>query len=199
MQLRWMFVVAAIGVVLTCALPSAAHAEKLAGRLITFKKTFDGWWDVACDTDPDGADARCYVQYVDPYRVKPKFRAAMVDFLYRRKADGAAEPVITFDVEPDLSFARDVRLTVIAGDGAEKEISVAACPSGKCVFAGGTAQAMLIRWSSARTAAVAHPRTLRRDRGARVAAWQYARDRADHWRAAKGARAAVTFVHELHR
>lgn len=149
MQLRWMFVVAAIGVVLTCALPSAAHAEKLAGRLITFKKTFDGWWDVACDTDPDGADARCYVQYVDPYRVKPKFRAAMVDFLYRRKADGAAEPVITFDVEPDLSFARDVRLTVIAGDGAEKEISVAACPSGKCVFAGGTAQAMLIRWSSA--------------------------------------------------
>jgi len=149
MGMRWAFVVIAIGVVLSFALPQATHAEKLAGRLITFKKTFDGWWDVACDTDPDGADARCYVQYVDPYRVKPRLRAAMVDFLYRRNAGGKAEPVITFDVEPDLSFARDVRLTVIGMDGAEKEISVATCPSGQCVFAGGTAQAMLVRWSGA--------------------------------------------------
>ncbi len=153
MHIRRTLVAVAVGVMLAGALPHAllgvAHAEELAGRLITFKKTFDGWWDVACDTDTDGGDARCYVQYVDPYRVKPRLRAAMVDFLYRQKIDGNAEPVITFDVEPDLSFARDVRLTIVGADGAEKEISVAACPSGKCVFAGGLAQAMLIRWSRA--------------------------------------------------
>lgn len=149
MRVGWAFVAATIGLALVYGLPRAAQAEQLAGRLITFKKTFDGWWDVACDTAPDGSDARCYVQYVDPYQVKPKFRAAMVDFLYRRTADGAAEPVITFDVEPDLSFARDVRLAIIGADGAEKAVTVAACPSGKCVFAGGAAKAMLIRWSGA--------------------------------------------------
>ena len=73
------------------------HAAKLDGRLITFKKSFDGWWDVACDTAPDGTDARCYVQYVDPYRTTPHLRAAMVDFLYRKTTGGKAEPIITFD------------------------------------------------------------------------------------------------------
>lgn len=129
----------------------ALRADTLPGRLITFKQTFDGWWDVACDTAPDGSDARCYVQYVDPYRTTPRLRAAMVDFLYRRTANGATEPVITFDVEPDLSFARDVRLAIITADGAEKEIPTAACPGGKCVIAGGLARAMLIRWSRAQT------------------------------------------------
>ena len=52
---------------LVFAQAQTVQAEKLAGRLITFKKSFDGWWDVACDTAPDGTDARCYVQYVDPY------------------------------------------------------------------------------------------------------------------------------------
>lgn len=130
---------------------AAVHADTLPGRLITFKQTFDGWWDVACDTAPDGSDARCYVQYVDAYRTQPRLRAAMVDFLYRRAANGGAEPVITFDVEPDLSFARDVRLSIITADGAEKEIATTACPRGKCIIAGGLAQAMLIRWSRAKT------------------------------------------------
>lgn len=129
----------------------AVHADTLPGRLITFKQTFDGWWDVACDTAPDGSDARCYLQYVDPYRTTPRLRAAMVDLLYRRTGDGGAEPVITFDVGPDLSFARDVRLSIIAADGAEKEIPTAACPGGKCVIVGGLAKAMLIRWSRAKT------------------------------------------------
>ena len=95
MALRYAVIAAMIGLVLTSAWPPATKADQLPGRLITFKKTFDGWWDVACDTAPDGSDPRCYVQYVDPYRVQPKLRAAMVDFLYRRRADGASEPVIT--------------------------------------------------------------------------------------------------------
>ena len=141
---------AAIGLFLASGWLHATKADQLPGRLITFKKTFDGWWDVACDTAPDGSQPRCYVQYVDAYQVKPKLRAVMVDFLYRRSVDGRSAPVITFDVEPDLSFARDVRLAIIGEDDAEKAVSVIDCPTGKCVFAGGTAQAMLIRWSRAK-------------------------------------------------
>ena len=141
---------AAIGLLLASGWPHATKADQLPGRLITFKKTFDGWWDVACDTAPDGSQPRCYVQYVDAYQVKPKLRAAMVDFLYRRSGDDQSVPVITFDVEPDLSFARDVRLAIIGGDGAEKAVSVVNCPTGKCVFTGAAAQAMLIRWSRAK-------------------------------------------------
>ncbi|MGI9475775.1 MAG: hypothetical protein ACR2PI_03665 [Hyphomicrobiaceae bacterium] len=150
MQWVWVRGVTVILMALVQGAPPAAQAETLPGRLITFKKTFDGWWDVACDTAPNGSDARCYVQYVDPYRVTPKLRAVMVDFLYRRADDGDAEPVITFDVEPDLSFARDVRLAIVGADGTEKEIAVSACTGGKCVFAGGKAKAMLIRWSGAK-------------------------------------------------
>lgn len=127
-----------------------AHAEKLAGRLITFKKSFDGWWDVACDTAPDGTDARWYVQYVDPYSYAPNFRAAMVDFLYRKTTGGSAEPVITFDVEPDLSFARDVKMSIVAADGRERPIPVGGCKSAKCVFARTSAHVMLVRWSGAK-------------------------------------------------
>ena len=80
MQWVWMRGVTVILMALVHGAPPAAQADTLPGRLITFKKTFDGWWDVACDTAPDGTDARCYVQYVDPYRVTPKLRAVMVDF-----------------------------------------------------------------------------------------------------------------------
>jgi hypothetical protein len=41
---------------------SGLAAGKLAGRPIIFKKTFDGWWDVACDAAPDGSDPCCYMQ-----------------------------------------------------------------------------------------------------------------------------------------
>ena len=150
MAVKPTFTTVAIGLLLALGWPQATNADQLPGRLITFKKTFDGWWDVACDTAPDGTQPRCYVQYVDAYQVKPKLRAAMVDFLYRRSANGRSVPVITFDVEPDLSFARDVRLAIINGDGAEKAVSVVDCPTGKCVFTGATAQAMLIRWSRAK-------------------------------------------------
>ena len=135
---------------LVFAQAQTVQAEKLAGRLITFKKSFDGWWDVACDTAPDGTDARCYVQYVDPYSFAPNFRAAMVDFLYRKTATGSAEPVITFDVEPDLSFARDVAMSIVDADGAEKAMPVGGCEGAKCVFAGTSASVMLVRWSGAK-------------------------------------------------
>ena len=40
-------------------------AYKFTGCLLTYHKVFDVWWDVACDTAPDGTDARCYAQYVN--------------------------------------------------------------------------------------------------------------------------------------
>ncbi|MFT5510412.1 MAG: hypothetical protein ACI89J_003506, partial [Hyphomicrobiaceae bacterium] len=72
------------------------------------------------------------------------------DFLYRKTEDGSAEPVITFDVEPDLSFAADVKMSTVAADGAEKLIPVGECKSAKCVFAGTSAHVMLVRWSGAK-------------------------------------------------
>ncbi len=136
--------------VLSTGMMSSATADKLDGRLITFKKTFDGWWDVACDTAPDGTDARCYVQYVDPYSLPPNLRAAMVDFVYRKSSNGTAEPVISFDVEPDLSFARDVEMTIVGEDGSAKRVAMHGCPTGNCVFTGTTARVLLVRWSNAK-------------------------------------------------
>ncbi len=137
----------------TLAASASAQSGTLPGRLITFKQVFDGWWDVACDTAPDGTDPRCYVQYVDPYSLPPKFRAAMVDLLYRRSAGGKgeAEPVITFDIEPGLSFARDVTMQIERADGTREAMAVAQCPTAKCIYAGAAAEAILQRWSSART------------------------------------------------
>ena len=127
---------------------TVAAAEKLAGRYITFKKVYDGWWDAVCDTAPDGTDPRCYVQYVDPYSPSPKFRAAMVDFIYRRIDSGKSEPVITFDVEPDLSFAKHVRMTIIGPAGKREAMPVVQCPTSKCVYSGAAASAILASWST---------------------------------------------------
>ena len=126
-------------------------ANKLPGRLITFHKVFDTWWDVACDTAPDGTDARCYAQYVDVYSRKPHFRAAIVDFLYRPGADQQPEPVITFNIEPDLSYARDAKMVLVRNNGTTSAIDSRRCPTAKCVFTGNAGRAMLDDWSKAKT------------------------------------------------
>ena len=150
MQIRFLFTLFAALLAITDFSSRNAAAGTLPGRLIAYKKTFDGWWDVACDSAPDGSDARCYVQYVDPYRYPPNLRAAMVDFLYRKSADGNSEPVIRFDVEPDLSFASDVKMSIVDEDGSEKLVPVDECRTEKCVFSGTPAQVMLVRWSGAK-------------------------------------------------
>lgn len=126
-------------------------ANKLPGRLITFHKTFDIWWDVACDTAPDGSDARCYAQYVDVYRPRPNLRAAIVDFLYRHGTDGRPEPVITFNIEPDLSYVRDAQMWLVRADGSRSTIDASACPTAKCVFTGDPGRRMLKDWAQAKT------------------------------------------------
>ena len=126
-------------------------ANKLPGRLLTYHKVFDVWWDVACDTAPDGTDARCYAQYVDVYSPRPNLRAAIVDFLYRRGSDGQPEPIITFNIEPDLSYARDAEMTLVRNDGSTSSIDASGCPTGKCVFTGEVGRKMLQDWSEAKT------------------------------------------------
>lgn len=126
-------------------------ATKLPGRLITYHKVFDTWWDVACDTAPDGSDARCYAQYVDVYSPRPNLRAAIVDFLYRKGSDGHPEPIITFNIEPDLSYARHAEMTVMGRDGTMSAIDASGCPTAKCVFTGALGRKMLDEWSKAET------------------------------------------------
>lgn len=126
-------------------------ANKLPGRLLTYHKVFDVWWDVACDTAPDGTDARCYAQYVDVYSPRPHLRAAIVDFLYRRGSDGQPEPVITFNIEPDLSYARDAEMQVVRKDGSTSAIDASACPTAKCVYTGDAGRKMLKTLSDAKT------------------------------------------------
>lgn len=126
-------------------------ANKLPGRLITYHKGFDVWWDVACDTAPDGSDPRCYAQYVDVYSPRPNLRAVIVDFLYRRGADDRPEPVITFNIEPDLSYAKDAEMLVIRNDGSKSRIDASSCPTAKCVYTGDVGRRMLDAWSDAKT------------------------------------------------
>lgn len=140
-----MFVVAVLALGLALLLPNRHQGQKLAGRHSEYHKVYDGWWDVACDTAMDGGDRRCYVQYVDVYSPRPDFRAAMVEVVYRRATDGSAEPVVTFDIEPDLSF-RDVALSVSRADGSQHPLNTGDCSGPKCSAAGTAATKMLAEW-----------------------------------------------------
>ena len=126
-----------------------AQAQSLPGRLITFKTTFDGWWDVACDTAPDGTDARCYTQYVDVYVPPPKLRGVMVDFVYRVSQDGRSEPVIMFDIEPGLTFSDDAKAYVMANGRRTAQLGLGHCRSANCVVTGAAARRILTDWSAA--------------------------------------------------
>ena len=117
---------------------------KLPGRKVDYHAIYDRLWDVACDTAVDGSDAGCYVQYVDVYRPRPDFAAAMVEVVMHPGDGGRPDPHIRFDIEPGLSFA-DARLWVETPQG-DVLASLAHCPGNTCRFSGEVARTMLLDW-----------------------------------------------------
>lgn len=128
--------------VLLFRLTSSGH--ELAGRLVDYHKIYDRFWDVACDTAMDGTDQGCYIQYVDVYRPRPDFAAAMVEVVVHQGDDGQPDPHVRFDIEPGLSFT-DTTITVTTPD-TDIPIDVSDCPSNTCRFSGAEGRAILDRW-----------------------------------------------------
>lgn len=116
----------------------------LTGRKVDYHKIYDVFWDVACDTAVDGSDRGCYVQYVDVYRPRPDFAAAMVEVVYHTGADGQPDPHIRFDIEPGLSF-EDTQVAVQSG-GVTRPLETAHCTGETCRIKGDAARAMLDIW-----------------------------------------------------
>ncbi len=118
--------------------------QSLPGRLVDYHKIYDGWWDVACDTAMDGSNRRCYIQYVDVYRPRPDFAAAMVEVVFHTGKDGKPDPHVRFDIEPGLSF-RNANVVAKTADG-KVLLDVSDCPSNTCRFSGEAGRAILQTW-----------------------------------------------------
>lgn len=117
--------------------------QTLPGRLSEYHKVY-GFWDVACDTATDGSDRRCYVQYVDVYRLRPDFAAAMVEVVMHEGADGRPNPHIRFDIEPDFTF-RNTTMAVLTPAGAQP-VDISHCAVSSCRIIGGPARDLLRMW-----------------------------------------------------
>ncbi len=120
--------------------------QTLEGRLTDYYKTYPPFWDVACDTAMDGSDARCYLQYVDVYRPRPEFAAAMVEVVFHAGTDGTPDPHVRFDIEPGLSF-EDTEVNVETPDG-DVPLNVSDCRSNSCVISGEAGRDILAVWRS---------------------------------------------------
>lgn len=118
--------------------------QTLPGRLTEYYKTYDRFWELVCDSALDGSDRRCYAQYVEAYRFRPDFAAAMVEVIYRPGDDGRADPHVRFDIEPGLSFG-DASVTVETPDGGLL-VDVSGCRSNTCVFSGEAGRTILQSW-----------------------------------------------------
>ena len=118
--------------------------HKLPGRLVDYHKIYDVFWDVACDTAMDGSDRLCYVQYVDVYRPRPEFAAAMVEVVVHEGADGQSDPHVRFDIEPGLSFQNT--MVGVKTEDAMIPIDVSGCASNTCRFSGDEGRAILANW-----------------------------------------------------
>ena len=149
--------VAVLCVLVLTALGSAwamgwlAQQHKLMGRLIDYKRVEGGLWEMACDTAVDGSDAGCYIQYVDVYRSRPDFAAAMVEIVYRDGADGEPDPHIRFDIEPGFRI-RDAVMTLHGPDmdtGNGRSIDLSHCRRNTCVIAGQAGRALIADWRDA--------------------------------------------------
>lgn len=116
----------------------------LHGRLVDYHKIYDTFWDVACDTAMDGSDRGCYIQYVDVYRPRPEFAAAMVEVVVHAGDDGLPDPHVRFDIEPGLSF-RDTTVSVEIPGGVTA-LDVSHCASNTCRFSGADGRAILESW-----------------------------------------------------
>jgi hypothetical protein len=69
----------------------------------------------------------------------------MVEVIYRKADDGAGEPIVTFDLEPDLSFA-DAEISVGRADGSQRPLQTGSCTGPKCSISGDLAAGMLAEW-----------------------------------------------------
>ncbi len=123
--------------------------QTLPGRLVDYHAIYDTFWDVACDTAMDGSDRRCYIQYVDVYRPRPDFAAAMVEVVFHPGDTGQPDPHVRFDIEPGYSF-RDATLNVSTPDG-ELPLDVSGCRSNTCIFTGDAGRAVLTAWRKGTT------------------------------------------------
>lgn len=124
-------------------------AQKLEGRLVDYHEIYDGLWDVACDTRVDGSDKRCYLQYVDVYRPRPEFAAAMVEVVFHVGRDGLPDPHVRFDIEPGLSFQKSRIVTM--GGASEQVLDLSDCPKNTCRFNGNQGREILKHWRNGST------------------------------------------------
>lgn len=116
----------------------------LTGRKVDYHKIYDVFWDVACDTAMDGSDQGCYVQYVDVYRPRPEFAAAMVEVVYHKGADGQPDPHIRFDIEPAYTF-EGTRIAVSTPSG-QIPVDTSVCSGPTCRISGDQGKAVLAAW-----------------------------------------------------
>lgn len=120
------------------------RGQVLEGRKVEYHQIYDTFWDVACDTATDGTDRGCYLQYVDVYRPRPDFAAAMVEVVVYEGTDGRPEPHVRFDIEPGLNF-QDTQITVAKADGTVP-IDISHCAGNTCRISGDPARAVLDTW-----------------------------------------------------
>ena len=130
--------------------------QKLKPLEIAYHKTYDGWWDVACDSESDGSNGRCYVQYVDVYSQRPDFRAAMVQIVYVKDDAGQSQPRLTFMLERDLD-ASAVSLDVKQGDTVAERFKLTGCSGSECVIEGPAAAKMLEAFRTGEQLAIGLP------------------------------------------
>ena len=133
-------------------------AQKLKPLDIAYHKTYDGWWDVACDSEMDGANGRCYVQYVDVYSQRPDFRAAMLQLVFFKDTSGKSQPRLSFILERDLD-TEAVRLDVKKGDAMVERFKLSGCSGSDCVIEGEAAARMLEAFRTGDQLAITLPET----------------------------------------
>ena len=92
----------------------------------------------------DGTDRSCHIQYVEVYRPRPEFAAAMVDVVMHDGGDEGLDPHVRFDIEPGYRF-RNARVRVETADG-PVPIDVSNCATNTCRFSGATGRAILEAW-----------------------------------------------------
>ena len=117
--------------------------QTLPARVTDHYETYDGW-QLACDTAKDLSDPNCYLQYVDPYRPRPDFAAALV--LLQMK-DG--KPELMFGIEPGLKFT-EARIEMETSNG-RVPLDFSDCRKNSCTFSGQAANDLLDRLKTGQT------------------------------------------------
>lgn len=127
--------------------------QKLEERDISYHKTYDGWWDVACDAAMDGDGTRCYMQYVDVYEPQPNLRAAMVELTYAKDGNGVSQPTLVFNIESGMDFAKS-SMRINKPDATAMDLSFGSCSGAECSLTGREAENVLASWRDGKTLAL---------------------------------------------